>query len=195
MNNYELDSDEPISKEFYDSVNHKKPFYDIVHTNENVVEEENENGINGNCSEDNENIFSRIIIKTAEPSFDINDKNYNSAEKGRNNKDNDLGIIINNSVSMEKTNKKIKELILSNEKPLNSKNILITELDNNTNSKSNIKEKGYLNTINNQNNLSKNENKKNKVKKKSNKRKFGLPYNSYFYRKIATMIDKEKKIT
>ena len=181
MNNYELDSDEPIIREISDSSRNKKQFYEIVKTNENIVEE--------NQNNNNENLFNKIIYK-ADNSVEVKSRDIN--QKGRN-KNISIEKKKNNSVSESKNNN-IKELILNDKKQINNnKNIIITEV---------LKENNY-NLFNDKDKKEKNDNNKNELndankkekpkKKKINSKKYVLPNNSYFYRKIFAMIDKEEK--
>ena len=193
MNNYELDSDEPIIKEMLDSSRNRRQFYEITKTKENIIEENENNSIN---SEDKENLFNKII-KNNDNSIEI-DKNKKI--KGRNDK-----IKIgrkNNSVCIGKKDK-IKDLFLSDTKQINNKNILMTEVNkkkfyNLSSDKTNKNEKNnkYIyKSINENKTKDNNKRQKEKAKnKKLNTKKFSLPNNSYFYRKIASMIGKEEKM-
>ena len=184
LNNYELDSDEPIMREMCNSSTNKKQFDEIVKTNENVVEENEKNTIN---NEDNENLFNKII-KNTDNSIDMIDNN--KKEKGRNIKRNDEKKK-NNSVCIEK-NTKIKDLIFSEQKQINNKKVITEVYKNNNIDK---KEKNKNNKNNKDNNIKNNEsNYKKEKKKKINAKKFTLPNNSYYYRKIASMMDKEEKM-
>ena len=187
MNNYELDSDEPIIKDIYDTPTNKKQFYDMTNENEN---EKEENEINNSLNSDNNELFNKII-KNDEIKVEFNGITNNI--KGRN-KVNNIGGKTNNSVcEVKPKNINIKDLILSDKKKYDNKNILITETYNNknyclSNDKSNKKDsKTKIIKIN--------ENKKEKPKKKKlNMQKCTLPNNSYLYKKIASMIDKDDKV-
>ena len=193
MNNYELDSDEPIIKEMLDSSRNKRQFNEIAKTKENIIEENENNSIN---SEDKQNLFNKII-KNAENSIEI-DKNKKI--KGRNDKNKIKRK--NNSVCIGKNNK-IKDLFLSDKKQINNQSILMTEVNkkkyhNLSCDKPNKKEKNNKNinnSINDKKTKDNNRGKKEKAKnKKLNTKKISLPNNSYFYRKIASMIGKEEKM-
>ena len=193
MNNYELDSDESLIKKIYGSSHTKKHFSEFVKTNENILEE------NENISlveEANEIIFNKII-QNADNSIEIN--NNVNKDKGRNKKSNEE-VQKNNSVCTVKNNK-IKDLIFTEKKPFNDeKNILITEVYknnnikvlNNKNNKIEKNNKYVMNAINTKNN---NNIEKKGKKRKKNLKKFTLPNNSYFYRKIASMMDKDEKVS
>ena len=191
MNNYELDSDEPIIREISDSSRNKKQFYEIVKTNENIVEENpNDKSINSEYDEINK------IIKKADNSVEV--KNMDNKDNGRNKKVH-IGKRKNNSISGSKKNN-IKDLILKDKKSIqNNKNITITEVYKNNNfnlsvDKTNRKEKEKeKNNIKNKNDVTDTNKKEKTKKKKINSKKYTLPSNSYFYRKIFAMIDKEEK--
>ena len=192
MNNYELDSDEPLIKGMIDSSRNRNQFYEIAQTNENIIEE-NFNSIN---SEDNRNLFNKII-KNGENSLEI-DKN--KIIIGRN-RDNQIERKNNSACTGKNTN--IKNLILSDKN--NNKNIVITEVYkkndyNLSTDKSHTKEKNNKNVFmsmddrKNKDFKVKEDLKKEKIrKKKLNNKKFTLPNNSYLYRKIASMMNREEK--
>ena len=196
-NNYELDSDEPIMEDILDSSRNKKQFYEIAKTNENVIEE-NYNSI---FSKDNINILNKIIKNIDNIEIDkkknINGRNKDKIERK------------NNSVCIGK-NTNIKDLILS-DKPKHNKKIMKVDINkkntyNLSIDKTNIKENN--NDNNNRNALSSINDKKNKdikdnknfkkekiKKKKLNNKKYTVSNNSYFYRKIASMVgNKDDKI-
>ena len=204
MNNYELDSDEPIIKEIYDS-NNKKQFYEILKTNGDLIDDNlktngEENTKNDNFNESNDIIFNNLINKEKlEKIEDESDKTTQkiNVNKGRNNPLN-FGKKPNKSVSIEKPRNSDKiNLLLLNKKQNNNKNILNTEANKNNNDFSsldkNIKKDKHNNKLNSLSLKKKNKNKKTK-KKKFEMQKFILPSNSYLYKKLATMLNKEDKL-
>ena len=188
MNNYELDSDEPIIKDNYDTPTKKKQFYDMIKTNEEEIEE---NEINSLISE-NDELFKKIIKNEK-----INIKNGISKKKGRNKKNRVKRKKNNSACEVQSKNNNIKDLILSDKRKLNNKNILNTEDIKNKNNIANHKhikngnKKNIYNTII----IKDNKNKKEKKKKKKLKAKeINLRNNSYYYKKLASMLDKDNKI-
>ena len=190
MNNYELDSDEPIIKESLDSSRNKKHFYEITKTNENIVEEENNNIEN----QDKETIFNKII-KNVENREDMNDDDKNKRRKVKKNVKKK-----NNSVSIDEKSK-IKDLLLSDRKKKKNKSILadiykknnlfINKSKNKENSKNNINS-----NIKNKDNaiILNNNNKNEKIHKININTHLSLPNNSYFYKKISSRIGKDDKM-
>ncbi len=201
MNNYELDSDEPIINDIYDS-NNKKQFYEILKTNGELIEPNlktngEENAKNDNISESNDIIFNNIINKEKlEENEDESNENIQkiNVNKGRN-KSTDIEKIQNKSVSTEKPKNMDKtNLLLSNKKQNNHKNILNTEVNNNNDFSSldkNIKKDKHNNNVNS---LSLKNKKKKTKKKKFDMKNFNIPSNSYLYKKLATMLNKEDKL-
>ena len=191
MNNYELDSDESIIKKIFDSSRNKKQFNDTIKTTENIVEEYENNTIN---NEDNGNIIDKII-QNIDNGIEMSERN--KKDNGRNKKSSEENLK-NNSVRTAKI-KRIKNKIITEKKVFNKNNnneVLVTEVskinnNNLSNDKSNKNNKN--NIINNKNNNNKKEKEKEK-KRKRNAKKFCLPNNSYFYRKIASMMDKDEKL-
>ena len=193
MNNYELDSDEPIINKIFESSRNKKQFNETIKSNENIAQEYEYNTLD---NEDNENLFDKIIknidngIKITERSKKDNSRNKSVNQENQK----------NNSVNTVKITK-FKNVIYVDKKILNNNNILITEVTKNNNlhlsndkknkNKENIKiNKNINNSVNNKN-INKKDKKEKKYKK--NTKKYNLPNNSYFYRKIASMMDKEDK--